>query len=103
MGFAIICDARAGEGLGIDTLALVDRRKTRSLWWTSDDWSIAINYQKRDAAEFAAKRLKKNRARVVPFEQALRTLQAQARAIREAGDDDWDHPFESGFGGHGQS
>lgn len=102
MGFAIICDARAGESLGIHTLALVDRSKTRLLWWTSDDWSIAINYRKREAAEFAASRLKKNRACVVPFEQAMRTLQAQAKAIREAEDDDWGHLLDSGYGGHGQ-
>lgn len=81
MGYAILCDARAGEGLGIHTLALVDRSRSRRLWWTSDDWSIAINYRSRSAAEFAARRLHHNNARVVPFEAAMSMLREQAKEI----------------------
>lgn len=80
-GFAVICDARAGESLGVQTLALVDRSKSRSLWWTSDDPALAINYQREAAAKFAARRLKHNAARVVPFEQAEQLLREQSRQI----------------------
>jgi hypothetical protein len=96
-GFAIICDARKGHGLGIDILVLVDRGKCRSQWWTSDDPTIALDYTKKSAAQFAARRLKRNHARVVPFEHAVQALRDQAREImhNEAMDD-----AEAGWDGH---
>lgn len=95
--FAIICDARAGESLGIDVLALVDRAKSRRRWWTSDDASIALAYEKRTAADFAARRLRRNNVHVVPFSVAARQLNRQASAI--------DHheamtSLEEGWDGH---
>lgn len=80
-GFAVICDARAGERLGIGILVLVDRAKTKARWWTSDDASIAIRYEKADAAKFAAKRLRFNGARVVDFAGAAKALREQAAEI----------------------
>lgn len=81
MGFAIICDARSGERIGIETLALVDRRLTRRQWWTSDDVGLILNYRNRAAAEFAASRLRRNKARVVPIEHALALIGEQAREL----------------------
>ena len=82
--FAVICNARRGRELGIEVLALVDRKKSRSRWWTSDNPSIAICYPSRAAAQFAARRLRKNSPRVVSFEIASRQLTAQAdKALRD--------------------
>ena len=36
MAYAILCDARKGSSLGVEKIALVDRKKTKSQWWTSD-------------------------------------------------------------------
>ena len=76
--FGVICDARKGRDLGVNYLALVDRGRSKALWWTSDNARIAISYSSREAAEFAASRLKMNRARVVPFHEVRRLLSAQA-------------------------
>lgn len=83
-GFAIVCDARCGESLGVHSLALVDRSKCRSMWWTSDEPEIAIRYARQSAARFAARRLKRNNARVVPFDEAVSILTDQARGIDHA-------------------
>lgn len=83
-GYAVICDARMGESLGIETLALVDRTRTKSLWWTSDDWRIAICYRDKRAADFAAKRLRRNRARVIRFCDAAEILAEQSERISNA-------------------
>jgi len=104
MSYAIICDARKGGKLGVDTLALVDRSKSRRLWWTSDNPRIAISYRSRDAAEFAAGRLRRNRARVVPFDQAVRILNQQAEGVRDA-EREFEHQSalaacEEGWDGH---
>jgi len=96
MTYAIVCDARRGHNLGIDILMLVDRSRCKSLWWTSDDPRIAINYRDLNAAQFACKRLRRNRARVVMFDDAARVLRRQARDIfaveveRLADDPSWD-------------
>ncbi len=97
MSYAIICDARKGESLGIEVLALVDRSKSKRLWWTSDDAGIAIQYIKLDAARFACKRLRRNNARVVPFADAKRMLHGQSNEImhNEAMSD-----TEAGWDGH---
>lgn len=80
-GFAIICDARQGWKLGIDTLALVDRRATKAAWWTSDGDLPVMRFRKRSAAEYSAKRLARNNARVVPYDHAARILKDQSNAI----------------------
>lgn len=81
MTYAIVCRARAGRRLGIEVLMLVDRAKTRRLWWTSDDPTLAIRYRSEAAARFAAHRLRYNDAHVVPFEEAAREVRQQAADI----------------------
>lgn len=87
MSFAIIQDARKGASLGIQFLALVDRAKSRRHWWTSDNANIALCYRKKAAADFAAKRLKRNNARVVSFERAAAILRSQSQSITDAEED----------------
>jgi len=79
-GYGIICRAKTGKG--ITRLALVDRTKTRRLWWTSDDPAIALCYERKNAAEFACGRLKKNSPRVVTFDEACQMLRYQADVRR---------------------
>lgn len=81
--YGIICDARKSGGMPVSTLALVDRARSTRLWWTSDNANIAICYEKRSAADFAVSRLKKNRARVVPFVRVQQILSDQADRIRD--------------------
>lgn len=81
MSYAIICNARKGYDLGITCLALVDRRKTRSTWWTSDSPGLILEYKKRSAAEYACKRLKKNGPIVVPYSDAVRFVSDQNNEI----------------------
>lgn len=82
MSYAILCDARKGQRLGIETLALVDRSLSKSIWWTSDRVDLILNYRKLDAANFAVKRLKMNRARVVSYDFAERVIRGQAESIQ---------------------
>lgn len=84
--YGIIQDARKGKG--ISTLALVDRSLSKLLWWTSDNANIAICYESKPAAEYAAKRLRKNNARVVPFVRVQQALNDQ-RARRQTMEADW--------------
>lgn len=104
--FGIIQDARKGKG--IKSLALVDRARCRTQWWTTDDPNIALCYEKKSAAEFAARRLKRNSARVVPFVRVQQILNEQ-RARRWQLESEWDqdnahrqalHESESGWDGH---
>jgi hypothetical protein len=94
--YSILCDARKGENLGIDYLGLVDRKITKRIWWTSDDANLLLRYHSQSAADFVAKRLRLNNARVVPSEQAASVITRQAQRIRlhnyGLGDDDqsWD-------------
>lgn len=81
MSYAIICDARKGQNLGVEILALVDRSKSRKYWWTSDAPCIAINYRSLSAATFACNRLCKNNARIVDHSKAVEMLNQQARMI----------------------
>lgn len=95
MGYAIICDARKGSGLGINTLALVDRALTKSTWWTSDNPSLILNYQSKSAALYARKRLKMNQPMVVTFESAVKIIRDQMNEITHqeamaSTEDGWD-------------
>lgn len=101
-GYTIICNARTGKG--INTLALVDRKKTKRLWWTSDDVCLAICYESYRAARFACSRLRYNHPRVVPFKEAAATLRRQAED-RMAMERQWEHEegcaaMEAGWDGH---
>jgi hypothetical protein len=81
--YAIICDARKGENLGISHLALVDRTKRKDLWWVSDNPSSVMDFKKYDVAKRQLKRLKYNNARIVHVEKAKEILESQSRSISE--------------------
>lgn len=66
--FLIIQDSRKDN----TTLMLVDRRKSKSYWWTHD-FSIAYKGSKEDMKK-AAKKLKMNNVRVVSYEKYLNSL-----------------------------
>jgi hypothetical protein len=105
--YAIIQNARKGEFFGVKKLALVDRGVTKALWWTSDNPSIVIKYLDKRAAEFAAKRLKRNNAVVVHFSVAENMLMRQRESIYDA-QKDIDHmaamdSLEDGWDGHKNS
>ena len=85
--YAIICDARKGEKLGISHLALVDRTKRKDLWWVSDSPASVMDFKKYDVAVKQLKRLKYNRARIVHVEKAKEILAGQAQCIREMEDE----------------
>jgi hypothetical protein len=104
MSYAIICNARKGENMGIDVLALVDRAKSKQFWWTSDHASLILNYLSRDAAEYCVKRLKKNNARIVAYESAVKLISRQNGLVIEAtnaiNDDRARSDAELGWDGH---
>ena len=77
MSYAIICDARQGWKLGIRTLALVDRSKTKRRWWTSDSTNLIMEFIKESAAEYSSRRLRRNNARVVNYETAVNIINEQ--------------------------
>lgn len=81
MAYAILCDARKGSSLGVEKIALVDRKKTKSQWWTSDQSQLILNYRKRSAADFACKRLKRNNPEVISYERAVKVVENQAKEI----------------------
>ncbi len=100
--YGIICDARTGKGVKI--LALVDRGKSKRLWWTSDDAAIAIRYNDRRAADFACSRLKRNNPRVVAWAKVEGKLNYQAM-VRESLEEEWAYEagsaaMEAGWDGH---
>jgi len=91
--YAIICDARKGKNLGIETLALVDRGKSKKLWWTSDQTDLILGYRKKSAAEFALSRLHLNNPRIVSLDEAERIIQEQRDDILDkecVGSQEWD-------------
>lgn len=85
--YGIICNARKGKGISI--LALVDRGRSKRLWWTSDNANIAICYESKSAAEFAASRLTKNNVRVEPFVRVQQLLNMQ-HATRQRLEAEWE-------------
>ena len=99
MSYAVICDARKGLDHGISVLALVDRKICRRFWWTSDDESVVLRYRKLDAAMYVAKRLRRNNARVVSYDQAISQIRKQSIQIDDSlaneSDRSWDAHKES--------
>ena len=83
MSYAIICDARKGGVFRVSTLALVDRKKCKSLWWTSHDPDIMLRYESESAAGFACGRLRRNNPRVVDASEAESILREQGNAIMQ--------------------
>jgi len=99
MSYAIICDARQGWKLGISTLALVDRSKTKRTWWTSDSEHLIFRFELRSAAEYSLRRLRRNRARIVSYSYACSIINEQDKDImhNEAqAEDGWDYLQECG-------
>lgn len=81
MSWAIVCDARKGRKLGIGVLALVDRRVTKKYWWTSDSPFHIMQFYKKAAAERQCRKLTRNNAEVVSYNDAVRWIREQSREI----------------------
>jgi hypothetical protein len=79
--YAIICDARGGQELGIDTLAMVDRSKTTAEFWTSDKTHLIMRFLSPKVATKVADRLRHNRPRVVEYDFARGVIERQNSAI----------------------
>lgn len=82
--YSILCESQQGSELGVSVLGLVDRRKTKRLWWTSDDPALLLRYESREAAEYACKRLQHNTPRVVTSRYAEECLSGQRQCIADA-------------------
>lgn len=95
--FAILCDARNKNRGTIDTLALVDRSKDKTLFWTSDDPFIMKVFANREAAKSALSKLRFNSPRVVSLDSALESIQEQQSLI---GDDAAYAESECGWDAH---
>ena len=83
MRYSIICDAQTGELFGIEKLALVDRDKSRDIWWTSDNPDLILSYRKKSSAEFACRRLHYNNPTVVSFKEAQEIIKEQREYIKD--------------------
>jgi hypothetical protein len=82
--YAIICKARSGKDKGVRILALVDRKKTRRLWWTSDNIAHIQTFDTLHEAETRAGRLTQNSVRVLPYEKVCNKIRAQNQRILAA-------------------
>lgn len=80
-GWTVVCDARHGNGLGVGHVVLVDQEKDKSLWWTSDDPTIIMSYQRKPLADRACARFRHNNPRVVTVESAMQLLAHQNRNV----------------------
>lgn len=99
MSYAIICDARKGESLGIDTLAMVDRSKCQREFWTTDESHLVMRFFSKKVAAKVCARLQHNDPRVVEFSVALGVIQRQKNSIDEAKADNamgFDHLLSRG-------
>ena len=92
MGYAIICKARKGRELGIEYLALVDRNKTRHIWWTSDNPELIMKFNKESVARVQASKLARNEPEVIAYTQACRYITEQETELthHEEPDQSWD-------------
>lgn len=82
--YSILCESQQGSELGVSVLGLVDRSKTKRLWWTSDEPALLLRYESREAAEYARQRLKHNSPRVVTSRYAEECLSGQRQCIVDA-------------------
>ena len=82
--YAILCDARHGSNLDIDTLAFVDRTRSTSQWWTSDDPGLVLKFRTEHAAQRVCSRFKHNNPRVVDFNEAYQAIAEQQQPILRA-------------------
>lgn len=81
MSYAILCNARSGRDLGIKVLALVDRRKSRKHWWTSDSIDLMLTFPTETAANKVLRNFKHNNARVVSYRNAAMAITGQRESI----------------------
>ena len=106
MTYCITSNARKGSGLGVQKLFLVDRTKSKRLWWTSDNPQIIIKYKSLAAAEYALSRLNFNSPKIISEKQAVSEILAQARKIDKSSiENDRQSALdamESGWDGHKQ-
>lgn len=79
--YAIVCDARHGRSLGIDTLAMVDRSKTESEFWTSDKPHLIMRFLSPKVATKVASRFVFNNPRVVEYEFARDIIERQNMSV----------------------
>lgn len=104
MSYAIICDARKGHNMGVKTLVLVDRSVSKKSWWTSDGHCPILVYRKKSAADFCARRLRKNNARVTSESHARQILRQQSAEIEDVERQimwaDATNAMEEGWDGH---
>lgn len=104
--YSILCESQQGSELGVSVLGLVDRSKSKRLWWTSDEPALLLRYESREAAEYACKRLKHNSARVVTSRYAEECLSGQRQCIadHEAAMDavEWGWDGHKAFSGSGR-
>ena len=80
-GYAILCDARKGGQFGINCLALVDRNKTKKLWWTSDDEHLIMIFKKKSAAQFTLNKLMMNSPCISSADDAINSIKLQREQI----------------------
>lgn len=69
-GYVIVQDSRKNKGMN---LALVDRSKIRTRWWTSGLSDVKIYTDKREA-QLQCEKYKFNNPRVVPFDVAKQII-----------------------------
>ena len=81
--YAIVCDARRGQELGIDTLAMIDRSKTTKDFWTSNAPHLIMCFFNPRVAGKVASRLRHNNPRVVEYAFARRVIERQKDSIDE--------------------
>lgn len=67
--YVVIQNSRRNRKV-MPTMYLVDRAKTKRMWWSPAS-SFAMVFEKRSAAEFQAKRYRYNRARVKQITAAM--------------------------------
>ena len=79
--YGIISQAKKGQAIGLRHIALVDRRKTRDAWWTSQSAGLVMSFPSRAAAEARAAGISQGDPRVVRIETVRRLVAAQAKAI----------------------
>lgn len=81
--YAIRCDAQHGASYGIEYTFMVDRKRSTSTWWTSDDESILMVFRTHSAAVAAASRIRYNNPVVVSAANARETIRHQRDSIME--------------------
>ena len=84
MSFAIVCEARKGRKLGITHLALIDRRKCKDEWWTSDKTSLIMKFSTEAQAKVQLRRLKHNCPQILEYSMAVKWIGEQADKIEES-------------------